>query len=283
MSRIEAGRLSLSVEPFDLGSLIEVVHSMFMELTSRKGLRFEVQVAPGLVRGLESDAGKVRQVLINLLGNATKFTDRGGIVLRVSSRDVGGDSCVVTVEVEDSGPGIPADEQELIFQAFGQAELGTQRSGTGLGLTISRSMAQLLGGDLTVRSTPEIGSTFTFTFAALRVPDIALEDRARVRVPQRLHPSETRRKALVVDDVASNRELLEEALSRAGFETKGASSGEQALEVHRAWTPDVVLMDLHMPGMGGLAAIRLLNDEADVRRHRRHDSGSDRLHRIGGD
>jgi len=148
----------------------------------------------------------------------------------------------------------------MIFSAFGQAEAGRQRSGTGLGLTISRSMAQHLGGDLTVRSTIGQGSTFTFTFTANRVPDSALPDSARARGPRRLDPAETRRKALVVDDVPSNRELLEEALSRAGFETRGAVSGEEAIEMHRAWGPDLVLMDLHMPGMGGMAAIKILRE-----------------------
>jgi len=260
MSRIEAGRLTLSVEPFDLLVLLDAVQSMFTELTSQRGLQFQVVTPPDLVRGVQSDAGKIRQVLINLLGNATKFTDRGRIVVRVSSRDVGPEHCEVSIEVEDTGPGIPEDEQEMIFTAFGQAEAGKQRSGTGLGLTISRSVARLLGGDLTVRSTVGRGSTFTFTFTAIRVPDFALRDTGRRHGRQRLDANETRRKALVVDDVPSNRELLEESLSRAGFETRSAASGEEALEVAQVWSPHLVLMDLHMPGMGGLAAIGHLRE-----------------------
>jgi len=263
MSRIEAGHLTLSVQPFDLHGLLDGVRSMFMELTSQRGLRFSVLNAPDLVRGLQSDPGKIRQVLINLLGNATKFTDHGGITVRVASKRMDDDRCCVTVEVEDTGPGIPDDEREMIFTAFGQAETGRLRRGTGLGLTISRSMAKILGGDLTVASTVGRGSTFTFTFTATAVPDSALPDVSRARGPQRLDPAETRRKVLVVDDVPSNRELLQESLSRAGFETRGAVSGEQAIDMHRAWTPDLVLMDLHMPGMGGLAAIKVLR-QADT-------------------
>ncbi len=261
MSRIEAGRVTLSVEPFDLHVLLDSVQSMFTELTAQRGLRFEMRIAPTLVRFVKSDAGKIRQVLINLLGNATKFTDSGGIVVRVSSRDVDALRCVVEMQVEDTGPGIPADEQDLIFSAFGQAETGKTQSGTGLGLTISRSVARLMGGDLSVKSTVGSGSTFFFTFTADRIPDIALPRLERRNRAQRLDPSETRRRALIVDDVASNRELLEESLSRVGFETRGASSGEEAIQVHREWSPNIVLMDLHMPGMGGMRAIQRLREE----------------------
>ena len=260
MSRIEAGRLTLSVEPFDLRDLLDGVQSMFTELTSQRGLQFEMNIAPTVVRGIQSDAGKIRQVLINLLGNATKFTDRGGIVVRVSSRDVDAERCEVEIAVADTGPGIARDDQEMIFTAFGQAQGGKLRSGTGLGLTISRSVARLLGGDLSVESTVGSGSTFTFTFTAARIPDVALPQVSRRRSTQRLAPAETRRRALVVDDVASNRELLEEALSRAGFETRSAASGEEAIKVHDEWNPDIVMMDLHMPGMGGMSAIQYLRD-----------------------
>lgn len=261
MSRIEAGRVTLSVQPFDLHALLDGVQSMFTELTSRKGLAFDVQMMPGLVRGLLSDPGKVRQVLINMLGNAVKFTDRGRVAVRVTSRDEGAEKSLVTLEVEDSGPGISAEDQEMIFTAFGQVEGDKQRSGTGLGLTISRSVARVLGGDLSVRSTLGHGSAFTFTFVAGKVPDSALPDLRRQEGPLRLDPAETRRKALVVDDVPSNRELLEEGLSRAGFEVLGVASGEAALDANRTWAPDLILMDLHMPGMGGLAAIGYLRAE----------------------
>ncbi len=258
MSRIEAGKLTLSVEPFDIYALIDGVRSMFMELTSQRGLGFDVQLAPDLVRGVQSDPGKIRQVLINLLGNATKFTDKGRIVVRVWSRIGEMDTCDITMEVEDTGPGIPDEDRELIFTAFGQSTAGEQRSGTGLGLTISRSVARALGGDLTVRSVVGNGSTFTFTCSGRRVPDSAVVDTDRKEGPRRLDAAETRRRALIVDDVPSNRDLLEESLSRAGFETRSAASGEEAIPAHDEWSPDLVLMDLHMPGMGGMNAIRAL-------------------------
>jgi len=257
MSRIEAGRTTLSAEPFDLHALIDGVHSMFTEVTRRKGIAFDVELDDHLVRALQSDPGKVRQVLINLLGNASKFTDKGGIAVRVTSRDASPDSSLVTIEVRDTGPGIPADDLELIFAAFGQSQAGRSRPGTGLGLAISQSFARLLGGDLTVASRMGEGSTFTFTFVANRVPESELPEKTSAR-PQRLDPSETRRRVLVVDDVPSNREILAEVLTRAGFEAHTAASGEEAVAQHEAWRPDLVMMDLHMPGMGGLAAIRHL-------------------------
>jgi PAS domain S-box-containing protein len=257
MSRIEAGRTTLSAEPLDLHALIDGVRSMFTELANRKGVSLDVQLDRNLVRALHSDPGKIRQVLINLLGNAVKFTDRGGIVVRVASTEVAPEQSLVTIDVQDTGPGIPADDLEVIFAAFGQSEAGRQRAGTGLGLAISRSFARLLGGDLTVATSPGQGSTFTFSFVAKRIAEESLGE-TRKGVPRRLDPSETRRKALVVDDVPSNLEILAESLSRAGFETKTAASGEEALVAHAEWLPDLVMMDLHMPGIGGLAAIRQL-------------------------
>jgi signal transduction histidine kinase/CheY-like chemotaxis protein len=257
MSRIEAGRTTLSAEPLDLHALLDSIRSMFTDLTNRKGISLDMRLDPHLVRALHSDPGKIRQVIINLLGNAVKFTDRGGITVRVTSHGIGNDQSQVAVEVQDTGAGIPADDLEVIFAAFGQSEAGRQRPGTGLGLAISRSFARLLGGDLTVASTVGEGSTFRFTFTATRIPEASLPD-AKKRLPQRLDPSETRRKALVVDDVQSNREILAESLSRAGFETRSAATGEEAIKEHDAWRPDLVMMDLHMPGIGGLAAIRQL-------------------------
>ncbi|HEY2824242.1 MAG TPA: ATP-binding protein [Gemmatimonadales bacterium] len=175
MSRIDAGRTTLSLEPFDLPVLIAGVRSMFTEPASRRGIALEFAPPHSLVRGIQSDPAKVRHVLVNLLGNAIKFTDRGGIVVRAASRMATPDECEVTLEVQDTGAGIPADDLDLIFMPFGKSESGKHKSGSGLGLAISRSFARLLGGDLLVRSTVGSGSTFTFTFTGAVVPDTVLD------------------------------------------------------------------------------------------------------------
>lgn len=258
MSRIEAGRTTLAVQPFDLHNLLDQVRSMFLEQTTARGLTLDLQTDSALVHGLQGDPGKVRQVLINLVGNAVKFTDRGRIQVRARSRTLESARVLVTIEVEDTGPGIAVLDKELIFSAFSQGESGIRKGGSGLGLVISRNFARLMGGDITVASTPGRGSTFTFTFEGAPVGRDELQRHTRRAPPGRLDATETRRKVLIADDIASNRELLLEELERAGFECRAVPNGEQALAEHDAWLPDLVLMDLHMPGIGGLEAIRRL-------------------------
>jgi signal transduction histidine kinase/CheY-like chemotaxis protein/PAS domain-containing protein len=258
MSRIESGRATLARQPFDLHALLDSVYAMFTPQTVARGLMLDLATDGRLVRALEGDPGKVRQVLINLLGNAVKFTDRGGVCLRAVSDERTPGRHRVTMEVEDTGPGIAPDDQEQIFSAFSQAHAGVRKGGTGLGLTISRTFARMMGGDLTVRSEPGQGSTFTFSFEAPAVAPELLQEQDAPAAPRRLDPAETRRVVLIVDDVATNRDLLQEELGRAGFETRTARSGEEAIAQHDAECPDLVLMDLHMPGIGGIEAIRRL-------------------------
>jgi signal transduction histidine kinase/DNA-binding response OmpR family regulator len=258
MSRIEAGRTTLAEQPFDLRVLLDQVRSMFTEQVKARGLDLDFPIDDVLVQGLRGDPGKIRQVLINLVGNATKFTDRGAIGVRASSREIAPGQFQVTIEVRDTGPGIASADLAQIFSPFSQGESGTRKGGSGLGLVISRNFARLMGGDISVTSAPGQGSAFTFTFQAPGVPIEQLQQVARKASLVRLDPAETRRKVLIVDDIASNRDLLDEELGRAGFEVRNAATGEEALAQHDAWQPDLVLMDLHMPGIGGLEAIRRL-------------------------
>ena len=260
MSRIEAGRVTLSVQPFDLHAKFAELASMFMPLASARGITLDAHLDAGMPRAISADPGKVRQVLINLIGNAIKFTESGGVQLRARSELLGENSCVIFVEVEDSGPGVAPEHLDMIFSTFGQSHAGLAKGGTGLGLTISRNFARLMDGDITVRSTVGRGSTFTFSFGASVVSEGLVERKAGPFVPQRLRPAEPRRKVLIVDDVATNRNLLEETLVRIGFETRTATSGEDAIAVHDAWRPDLIITDLHMPGIGGLEAIRVLRE-----------------------
>jgi CheY-like chemotaxis protein/anti-sigma regulatory factor (Ser/Thr protein kinase) len=259
MSKIEAGRATLVVEPFDLRELLNDVQLMFRELIEKKRLPLTFEQDPHLPHALEGDAGKVRQVLINLLSNAVKFTERGRVAVRVSSRAGSApDRHLVDIAVEDTGPGIESRDLTRIFDAFDQADSGVRSGGTGLGLAISRNFARLMHGDLVVESTPGRGSVFTFSFEAGAALSDAIPEADLRPVPTGLDTDQPAWKLLIVDDVQTNRDLLDELLSRIGFTTRLAASGEEAFEVCHEWHPDLVLMDVRMPGMGGLEAVRRL-------------------------
>jgi PAS domain S-box-containing protein len=257
MSRIEAGHASLSGEAFDLRALFADVQSMFTALAAPRGIALEFTIATGIPRAVVADPGKVRQVLINLIGNAMKFTDRGSVHVRASAQPLPGQTHrhTITIAVEDTGSGIGRDDLEHIFTTFGQAQAGVRRGGTGLGLAISRSYARLMDGDITVASVLGHGSTFTFTFVAEATAATGIDVPLGARRPGRLPDGESRRRVLIVDDVDSNREIMAESLGQSGFETRTANSGRDALALHAEWHPALMILDLHMPGMSGLDVI----------------------------
>jgi PAS domain S-box-containing protein len=266
MSKIEAGRATVAAEPFDLHALLTDVRWMFRELAGNKGIALAFEQDPQLPRALSGDGGKVRQVVINLLSNAVKFTERGRVVVRVTSRAAAPDRHLVTVTVEDTGPGIEPRDLARIFDAFDQADR-IRIGGTGLGLAISRNFARLMRGDLAVESTPGKGSLFTFSFEAGAAPIAAAPGPTVHPIPTGLDEGQPARRLLIVDDVATNRDLLDELLTGIGFATRTAASGEEAIAVHDDWHPDLILMDLRMPGMGGLEAVRVLRQrgsKADI-------------------
>ena len=257
MSRIEAGRSVLAIEPVDLHALLDGIEQMFAGLARQKGLELRFERGRDLPKVVEGDPGKIRQVIINLLSNATKFTMRGRITVRTSAEPVPQRGHRMTIAVEDTGPGIEGEGLARIFSAFEQSSSGTRAGGTGLGLTIGRELAHLMRGDLTVASRVGVGSTFTFIFEA----GAASVEAARTvagGLPVGLEAGQRRRKVLVADDARENREIVDELLMRIGFETRVVSSGEEAITVHDTWHPDLVLMDLRMPGVSGLDAIRHL-------------------------
>ena len=227
-------------------------------LTENKGLEFTFELDRELPRALSGDAGKIRQVLINLLSNAIKFTDHGRVAVRASSRVAAEGRNFIAIAVEDTGEGIAPRNLQRIFDAFDQAETGVRVGGTGLGLAISRNFARLMHGDLVVDSTPGQGSVFTFSFEAAAVPIQAAPGDAERPIPIGLEPHQSARRVLIVDDVPTNRDLLAELLSALGFLARTAGHAEEAIVVHDGWRPDLVLMDLRMPGTGGVDAIRLL-------------------------
>ena len=255
MSKIEAGYLTTTSEPLDLHALLEAVLGMFRPLADSKCLKLELDLDASVPRHVRGDPAKVRQVVINLLGNALKFTDVGGVDVRARSEPAPGGRNRVVVAVTDTGCGLAPENRERVFEAFEQLAEGRSRGGTGLGLPISRKFARLMGGDVVAEAAPDGASRFTFSFVAeSSAGDHAVGE--PTPIPLALARTEHRRRVLVVDDDPVSRTLLRRTLVPKGFEMREATSGEEALLLHANWRPHVVLTDLRMPGMGGVEAIR---------------------------
>ena len=258
ISKIEAGKLSLSEQPFDLVRLVRDVEEMIRVRTAAKGLDLVVDVDASVPAAVHGDEGKVRQILVNLLGNAVKFTEAGSVTLRAGWDEAHGGRA--TLEVSDTGYGIADHELAALFDAFGQTESGRRSTeGTGLGLALSRSFARAMGGEIDVRSRLGEGSTFTVELPLPAAGALASDD-AIGRVVG-LAPGSPTPRVLVVDDTRDNRVLLRELLAPIGFEVREASDGAEAIEVWRSWRPDVILMDMRMPVMGGVEATERIRAE----------------------
>ena len=244
ISKIEAGRMELQSANFDLHSLVRRLESMFQHRCQQKGIRLRIENSVAQPCWVHGDEGKLRQVLINLLGNAVKFTDAGEVTLRIDAQ--AGD--VHRFEVRDTGIGIPAEEQANVLQPFHQGQRGTQQGGAGLGLAITRQCVELMEGKLWFTSEEGKGSSFRFT-ALLPVAGGAAADHEQNFL--QLAPGQ-RVLALVVDDIRENREVLASILKAVGCEVATAENGAQAIDLARESRPDIVFMDIWMPGMNGI-------------------------------
>ncbi|MFN3596745.1 MAG: response regulator [Rubricoccaceae bacterium] len=270
-SKIEADMLTLEVQPFDVRACVEGALDLVAPAAAEKRIELAYLIedgVPGYVRG---DVTRVRQVLVNLLSNAVKFTHEGGVVVRVGAHAApSGPACRVRLEfaVEDTGIGIPEDKQALVFESFSQADASVTRKygGTGLGLAICRRLATMMGGDLSVRSTPGVGSVFTFALHADVAPG---ERRVFLRADQ---PTLAGRRVLVVDDHPVNREILTRLATRWQMAVDAVEDGPAALDAvalaQTAGQPyHAVLLDMQMPGMDGLEVARGLQQMPDPGRH----------------
>jgi len=272
MSKVEAGRITLNEGPFDLHAVLDDLGMMFRVRTDAKGLQLEVERDDAVPRYIVTDEAKLRQVLINLLGNAVKFTKEGGVALRVSGvRGQGaGDEAVpqtearkpergleLRFEVEDTGAGIPGQELGKLFDAFQQTESGRRaEGGTGLGLAISQAFARLMGGEITVQSQIGAGSVFRFSINVREGEVAGVEGQEEPRPVASLAPGQPEFRILAVDDDERNRRLLTEMLGSVGFRTRLAVNGQEALAAFEAWHPHLILMDGAMPVMDGYEATR---------------------------
>lgn len=256
MSRIEAGQLHLSESYFDLHRLFASINDMFALKASEKGLDLSRQWDATVPHYVCGDEAKLRQILINLLGNAIKFTATGSIILRARAIPSSNakKAIVLHIEIEDTGCGIATADLESIFTAFMQTETGRHAQGTGLGLSISRQFARLMGGDITVRSTLNQGSTFTCQVLVNLADSVDLLEPEANRLVIGLEPGQTTYRILVAEDIIENRQLLVKLLESVGFEVSAVENGAEAIAQWQQWQPHLIWMDLQMPVINGYIA-----------------------------
>ena len=259
-SKIESGRFDLRSQPFDVRELVDEVVDTLSEVARRKGIEFASLVPVDVPRALVGSAGHLRQVLINLVGNAIKYTERGSVMVRVEAgaRDSAGTS--LRFEVADTGLGIPEDRRDYIFEPFTQLADTRKQGGTGLGLSICKQLVEKMGGTIGVRDAPGGGSVFWFELPLQVVDDVEAYDTRRGLAGLR---------ALVVDDNAVNREILRHQLGALGVALDMAEGGARALDkLHAAAAAgrpfDIVVLDDQMPGMTGLELARGIRADPSV-------------------
>ncbi|HTV40471.1 MAG TPA: ATP-binding protein [Candidatus Sulfotelmatobacter sp.] len=259
MSKIEAGVLELHSEPTDSGEICDLIYTLFSEPALKKGIQFKCNLAPDLPRSLLMDRVRLRQIMVNLVGNAVKFTDHGSVEIRMSSQSQAAapGRVALSIEVADTGVGIPQDRLDAIFKPFVQAGVHREKEiqGTGLGLAIVKRLTELMGGTVSVTSVPGQGSVFKLLF-----PNVPVSPRvpvtARVTADgkvdfNRLRPATF----LVTDDNEGNRQYIDGIFRNTHHRLIFCTSGEEAIEKARESIPDIVLLDVRMPGMDGRQAL----------------------------
>ncbi len=279
-SKIEAGRLDLEIIDFDLVQLLEEINNMLEIDARKKGLAYSCRVAPAVPCRVSGDPGRIRQILVNLIGNAIKFTEKGGVEIQVDlgpdqgPRDLRADDPQVTLmfRISDTGIGISEGKIETLFDAFTQVDASTTRKfgGTGLGLSIARNLIGMMGGQLKVASRQKKGSTFTFTvnlkksapqagaFMKPELPGTGVSEKEAAMQPTGpLH-------ILVAEDMAVNQEVVQAFLESFGFTAHAVENGRQAIEELARHHYDLVLMDVQMPEMDGMEATRVIRDPASA-------------------
>jgi CheY-like chemotaxis protein/anti-sigma regulatory factor (Ser/Thr protein kinase) len=260
LSKIEAGRMELNLETFSVAPLIDEVVKTFETLAEKNGNRIVVDCDPA-TKSIHADQMRVRQALLNLVGNANKFTERGTVTIRARRQEIDQRERI-EIAVTDTGIGMTPAQMERLFQEFTQADSSTTRKygGTGLGLAISQRFCRMMGGDITVQSEPGRGSTFTIHLPANVVGIDATA--AAPEAPARMRPAQTSHAApliVVADDDPTGREVVAHFLEREGFSVAPAEGGREALRLVRELHPDAVTLDVIMPDLDGwtvLAAIK---------------------------
>ena len=271
MSKIEVGQITLNEAKFDLYIMLKSIEEMLRLKAKAKNISLNFKIPKSVPQYIFADEGKLRQIIINLLGNALKFTEKGSITLSVelkessSTEDINidflfADTYCLYFSIEDTGPGIAVEERSQLFSPFEQTKTGRiSNEGTGLGLSICHKFVELMGGELKVESTVGKGSTFFFEILIkledAQVPNISSDgDRQELRRAIAIASNQPQYKILAVDDVPASRLLLQKMLTNIGFAVKEAGDGQEAVNVWSSWQPDLILMDMRMPVMDGYEA-----------------------------
>lgn len=262
LAKIESGKLSMEMGDTDLQELLTSVRDVLAQRATEKGIAIHLEVSPEVPRGVITDATKLRQVLVNLAGNAIKFTDEGSVTLRVSEPAIG----TLQFEIVDTGVGMTPQELDRVFEAFAQADAGKHAGGTGLGLAISRNIVAALGGEIEATSEPGIGSRFRFDIPLREVElnlnvsaPAGLDDQTSIAVP-----AGRVLRVLVADDRPENRDIVEQMLALPGIEVTSVDNGQAAVEQAEILSPDVILMDVRMPVMNGIDATRAIRGKTGL-------------------
>jgi signal transduction histidine kinase/ActR/RegA family two-component response regulator len=268
LSKVEAGKLALDVTSVDVAALIAETIAEFEPQANARSIVVEKAVSPGVFL-IDGDRARVKQILINLVGNAIKFTEHGTVIVRLVTDPV--TSHPVRVEVQDTGVGISADRLDAVFEAFQQADSSTSRQfgGTGLGLTITRSLARVMGFDVCVQSTPGVGSTFSLVLSGVtKTPEHAAPAMPEELAPLGDDATALMRKTfvvLVVDDESDAREILSKSFAEIGCTVVTAAGADEGLDLARRIRPDLITLDIMMPRKNGWDALRELKADLLLR------------------
>jgi signal transduction histidine kinase len=256
-SKIEAGQIEIEELPFNLYQQLDTVYNLLRFKAENKGIYLKTEIDENVPEFIVSDSLRINQILINLTNNAIKFTENGGVTIRVRSVQKQQNRHVIKFEVIDTGIGIPEDKQENIFKEFTQADISTTRKygGTGLGLAISKKLSKMLGGEIGVESKPGKGSDFWFTIKALESEPVGTSKKQESGKP---FYDFTKFKVLLAEDNTINQKVGKMVLKSFGIDTDIAENGKIAVEMQLKNNYDVILMDVHMPEMDGLEATRKL-------------------------
>ncbi len=254
LSKIEAGKITLNYNHIDLHELLNDIRLIFKESAKTKQLEFNLETDESMPQYAIADESKLRQIFVNLIGNAIKFTDEGNIKVNVKSERTENYVIKLIVEIKDTGCGIDENEINSLFKHFVQTSSGINKgSGTGLGLALSRELALLMGGDISVSSTKGIGSIFTFS-VLLNEGNMEEVEKENLNKIIRIADNQKKYKILVVDDKEENLKVAVSLLQLIGFDTLEAVNGLDGIEKFEEWNPDLILMDMRMPVMDGYEA-----------------------------